>query len=558
MKKFLLLFVLLFCGFFIFAQSQADDQPAETEIELPDVTTVISGGALVAGKDSVPDYKKILPDKNTGTVQLPVMDSVQEGKLTSRQYEQNFSDEKTVYAQGKVGGGFPFCFTGDFDIYRILGNSPFRISFFHRNYEDFADKKASDGYFFRNTGLEAEKKFLGEKCEFVFSGWYKNQDAGLQSKSNVFTDYLWNDLGATLNSLWNFENGWNLSLGFQGSYFNRYGIKVSKDVVFEEEWQKNAKYLSLVPEFSAGWKNSRFDVNFLARYESQLNMKDSGTLYKAPEASSSEAVHKGQFMLNFAWLAENAGIYASAGIIVGNSIGKQKLLTPFTAGADFEISTPLSFRPLGIKFEGGLDSVLEFAGNLEKKYRFSALGCLSSEETDWYGLARVSLPVKEKFSVNFEGEFRKTAFENGVWAPDYEKNLSEAGFYLISQNERTEFKSLAEFCAETEKFSFSGSWKAFWIDVPACEEKHSIRAQLFFSPEKRWNLSASAAENFGDEVDKVPVLDFGAGLRVGKSIQLALEAEDIIKLLTGKTRAFSASQYEQSCGHVTALVKFQF
>ena len=53
-------------------------------------------------------------------------------------------------------------------------------------------------------------------------------------------------------------------------------------------------------------------------------------------------------------------------------------------------------------------------------------------------------------------------------------------------------------------------------------------------------------------------MDFGAGLRVGKSIQLALEAEDIIKLLTGKTRAFSASQYEQSCGHVTALVKFQF
>lgn len=556
MKKYLFVFTMLFLGFFVFAQ--ADGQNPETEIELPDVTTVISGGALVAGKDSVPDYKKILPDKNTGTVQLPAMDGIQTGQLPSRQYEQKYSDEKTVFAQGKIGGGFPFCFTGDFDIYRILGNSPFKISFFHRNYEDFADKKSSDGYFFRTTGLEAEKKFLGEKFEFVFSGWYKNQDVGLQSKSLVFTDYLWNDLGADLYSLWNFEKGWNLKLGFLGSYFNRYGTKVSKEAVFDEEWQKNAKYLSLIPELSAGWKNSQFDLSLLARYQSQLNMKDSDTLYKAPEASSSEAVHKGQFMLNFAWLNKIAKIQASGGIIIGNSIGKQKILTPFTVGADFEISNPLSFRPMGLKFEGGLDSVLEFAGNLEKKYRFSGLCCLPSEQTDWYGLAKASVPVKEIFSLNIEGEFRKTAFENGMWSPDYEKNLSKAGFYLIAPNERTEFRSEAEFCAETEAFSFSGRWKAFWIDIPAGEEAHSLRAEVIFAPEKRWNLTLAAEQHFGEEADKVPVLDAGAGLRVGKSIQLALEAEDIIKLLSGNTRTFSSSQYEQSCGHITALVKFQF
>ena len=34
----------------------------------------------------------------------------------------------------------------------------------------------------RPIGIEAEKKFLNEKSEFIFSGWYKNQNEGLKNK----------------------------------------------------------------------------------------------------------------------------------------------------------------------------------------------------------------------------------------------------------------------------------------------------------------------------------------------------------------------------------------
>ena len=77
MKKIFLILTACFCGTFVFAQTEGEVQSSENEIELPDVTTVISGGALTAGKDSVPDYKKILPDKNTGSLELPEMESVQ-------------------------------------------------------------------------------------------------------------------------------------------------------------------------------------------------------------------------------------------------------------------------------------------------------------------------------------------------------------------------------------------------------------------------------------------------------------------------------------------------
>lgn len=558
MKKIFLILTACFCGTFVFAQTEGEVQPSENEIELPDVTTVISGGALTAGKDSVPDYKKILPDKNTGSLELPEMESVQKKEQVSQQYVQNSSDEKNVYAQGSIGGGFPFSFAGDFDIYRMSGNSPFKVSFFHKNAEDFADKKAADGYFFRKTGIEAEKKFLNEKSEFVFSGWYKNQNEGLQSKSPVFTDYLWNDIGGKMSAKWSLKNGWYIQLGGNGSYFNRYGTKSASDSVFESEWEKSSKYFSFVPQFSAGWKNLMFDVNFLAKYETQLNVKETDSLEKAPEASSAEAVHKGEFRLNFDWTDENVKVYASAGVIAGNSLGKQNVLFPFLLGGKAEIPYGLSFRPLCLKIEGGLDSVLESAGNLEQKYLFAALYCLSSEQSDWYGQISASVPVQDFLSVNLSGEFRKTAFDNGVWTPDYKTSPSSAGFYVIKQENRTELKSVAELSADFEKLKFSGSWKSYWLDVPSYEDEQSLTASVIFEPDNLWNLKASITQNLGDDAEKVPVLDFFGSVRASNSIRLALEATDIIKLVTVKTRAFAHSQYKQNCGHITALVKFQF
>ena len=66
MKKLLLNTILLATAFAVFAQSKntASNEIVEEEIELPDVTTVVNGKTFTAGKDSVPDYTKILPENS--------------------------------------------------------------------------------------------------------------------------------------------------------------------------------------------------------------------------------------------------------------------------------------------------------------------------------------------------------------------------------------------------------------------------------------------------------------------------------------------------------------
>lgn len=561
-KKIVFLFTV-FCSFnFVYSQNSSKEEKqnlSENEIELPDVTTVISGEALTAGKDSVPDYKKILPDKNTGSVQLPVMPAVQNEKLPENEYSSKKEVEKDVYAEGKIGGGYPFCFTGDFSIFRMTGDSPFELSFNHEAYEDFAQKKSADGYFLRQTSIEADKKLSVKNAKFNFSGWYKNKDNGLQSASNSFTDYLYNDIGADVCGEWNLNKGWYIFSSAGASYYNRYGIQFENSVESEISWEKNAKYFSFSPEFAFGWKNYGFDLNFASKYETQLNMKDSNTLQKALYASSAEAVHRGQFTFNFSWENDFVSTWAKTSVVAGTSIGNNDVIIPFGLGATFLLENGFSSRKIILSAEGGLDSFLELAGSIEKDSPFAVLYSLSSEQSDWYGKAFASVPVKDVFSLNVSGEFRKTAFGNGIWQADYSSALSSSGFYLINQEERTDFNTQLVFTADFEQLKLSGGWKSYWLDIPSDKEKNSINASVLFEGKNsKWNARASVVEFLGDDADKVPVVGAEASLKASRSIRLALEATDIIKLLTGKTRDFAHSQYKQNCGHVMASAKFQF
>ena len=59
-NSFLILAFALSCLPFA-AQQNADESE---EISLPDVSTVISGGAPKVGKSAVPDYSQVLPQSN--------------------------------------------------------------------------------------------------------------------------------------------------------------------------------------------------------------------------------------------------------------------------------------------------------------------------------------------------------------------------------------------------------------------------------------------------------------------------------------------------------------
>lgn len=559
MKKSILIQAVLLQAFFISAQAQTVAEGGE--IELPDVTTVISGTTLTAGKDSVPDYSKILPDQNSGSASLPKFEGERKNDNLFDAYDTKAGREQSVYAEGSVGGGFPFYFTGDFSVYRTTGGSPFEINFFHENAEGFASKDAEEGYFYRNTGIDAKKNFVRESSEYSFSGFYKNDDRGFQLKSTSFTDYLKNDLGGQALASWKLAKGWKLSTKVDSSYYSRYGTTYQTAVSPANEFEKSAKIFSISPEFAFGWENSSFDLNFFAHYDSQLNMKDSKTLQKAPHALSEEAVHRGNFGMSFVWTDENVKLFADASLVVGNSTGKQSLLVPFTLGSQFDFKTPLSSRRVSFRGQGGMQSTLALASVLEESNPYSVLYCLPSEQSDWYGFVSASLPVKDVFDFELKGEFKKTAFDNGFWQTDYSDStrLLPSGFYLLEQTERTDFNSEVTFKFNLNELRLSATWKAYWLDVPYIEEPHSLKGEVFYgSKDSSWELGASLKQFFGKDCETVPVLSGSASVKASPSIRLALEATDIIKLVLNKSRTFAKSQYAVDLAHVKVLVKFQF
>ena len=85
----------------------------EEAIALPDVTTLVSGGAITAGKDSVPDYAPLVPGMDDGRLDVPeIVEAPKEEKKTEAQ-EPPKSDTKF-----RLGGGLYTAFPLGDDLMR--------------------------------------------------------------------------------------------------------------------------------------------------------------------------------------------------------------------------------------------------------------------------------------------------------------------------------------------------------------------------------------------------------------------------------------------------------
>ncbi|MBQ6780558.1 MAG: hypothetical protein IJP62_04925 [Treponema sp.] len=92
---------------FIFAACVCGAVFAEESIELPDVTTVVSGGAITAGKDSVPDYSPVLPSAEDGRVSLPQVADNSGGIVAPAAPEPTESKGTRFRIGGGIYTGFP-------------------------------------------------------------------------------------------------------------------------------------------------------------------------------------------------------------------------------------------------------------------------------------------------------------------------------------------------------------------------------------------------------------------------------------------------------------------
>ena len=550
----------------------------EAEIALPDVTTVVSGDTLTAGKDAVPDYSTVLPSDDTGKIELPQLEKAQSPAAAPSVAANGGtvsagSAEKNVYAEGQIGGGYPFLFLGDFTVYRATGKAPFNITFSHKSNETFADNKASDGFFSRHTAVGAEKSLITEKSRNTFAASYNTDNYGLQSLSTPFFDMVCHTISASEDSRFTFDNGWNIVFGASGNWYNRYGgVRQALTVTDEDgneltfdvdDVRADTALLDITPHAGFGWQNDVIDTGFRAQYTLQSNVGDGENFTDYDGTRFRNVSHRGEFGIFGDWKASDyVTLHGSVGLVVGSAMGDSTVVPPFTLGADITIPYSEDSDAVAlVSLAGGLQSEQATVRALEKAYRFSYMSVMPAETSDWYGTAAVSVPVPlpafDAFTVSGGATYRRTAFENGVWAPDYTARRDEAGLYWLESDERTDFLSTLGVRADAGGVTYRAQWEAQWLDLPALADRHSITLGASYEG-ARFSASAYAREALGASSDKTPEIGASAAVRVSPTLRLALMLTDIVKLLANTTRSYAHSDYATESGSAALVAQFQF
>ena len=619
LKKSLILAGMTFSAFAVtpaFAQVKSQTAHTETEaqteaedaITLPDVSTVIQGGAPKAGKSAVPDFSRILPERQTSELVPRLPDATAPDSSATRDILENASGEKSIYAEGLAGLGYPGFFTGKFSVYNQTGLNPFRITFGHETLNGYASNSLTSGYFDRDTLISAEKTFSFDKGKFTASGLYNSLTNGLQNTYDNISDVS-KDLMA-VGGKFNLElpRGFGFTSEIDGSWYRRYGNVVGnpgssagsnsaagagsgsgniaagifgnsltrsdegsagsgegEGSVSGESGSGNSSASSLtsIPSylehislmtlrpragFSFGYNGFfagteleyRGDFDIVDSFEKSVNHRFEGGLYAG-------------------WKNDYVQLKAGGDLVFGSQTGDNPVLVPFEVSGDFSIPAPISVRPVKIGVKGGLSSFLPEVSVLEMENTFSSLTLIPGETSDWLCALDFSLPVKEVFTFGFSGEFRSTAFGNGTWTGDYDKEESfVCGQYLCTQKEMTQVNTKTSLSFKSKAGIFGAEWQSAWADKSANQFAQFVKATYSFQTKNSFfTFDSSVGFTPDDDRDHAPFVDFEAALKVSSAVRLAISGTDIVKLVSGSSREY-AGKFISRSGNIALLAKFVF
>lgn len=563
-------------------QQNSQDEPqadfSDIQILLPEFTTTVQGDSILAGKDSVLDFSNVLPKTNEISSMLPVLpqvDSSQEENVLSETNETS-SAEKSIYLEGLLGGGYPGYFTGDFSIYKNSGTSPFLLRFKNESLYGYGQKSASDGFFDSNTILHGEKKITLNNFAFKADADYDFANYGLQSKSDAFYDLNMQTISTNDYAIWNLPRGFSLKFNFDGELYSRYGgIKNSSLAENLLSQETKVAVLSLIPSFNATWSNDFLSFDFLAKYnlesflsQTEFSLSNSASSSSAIASSESSAtttlINRGEFNLKSSYIYDNEessnhfNLTVLGGIVVGNQIGSVLPVIPRgILSVSYERKIGESLKPFSVNASGGLDSYLEKFSDLEKQFKFTTQKFLPSETSICFVDINSSIPILNSFTFDFDAKLKKPLWSNGFWETSYSQS-SESALYSLSQFDDFCLSSEFAFSYAFDIFVLEMNYKSNWIHVPSNEYPHLVNLSFSYdSKDSLWGFEFEAGEGFGTN-DYVPIINGGAYYRLKNSIRLAFELNDAVKLFSGKNRVYSSSNYEQSSGNVTLLVKFFF
>ena len=505
-------------------------------IELPEVTTVISGETEKAEADALPDFDDVLKlPSGSGGVE-PELPEVEASEKTDIATGKSKPVEKSVYAEGLIGGGYPLFFTGNISVARTVGASPFKFSFEHDSALGYATHTVTEGFSDRTTKLSVEKEYHKDHLEWGASGFYKSSADGLQgnvidsgSEIGLLNRDLYNAAG---NISYTFDNGFSLGAKAGAKLYNRYPE-------ISTVWIDNVSFYTLEPSALFRWAGYGFDTGFTIDYE-----------YGAEYFKS----HRAKFMVDLSWENDFVKLYGNAAAVIGKNVMEKSVIVPFTVGVDSSFPVSFSNRRVSIAAEGGIDSYKPKVFELEETYKFTTVKGNLTEVSEWYGRLNASVPIKTSFTVDAGFEYRQTAFDNGRWNPDYTSGLS------IYDYELCDFQGLStDFGLAYHQgiFTVSGTWHSNWIDVPADENTQSVKLDVNVQDENsKWGVAVKFELPINDNVE-TPIVSAEGFVRVTPSVRAILSLNDVIKLYKGETRTY-AGKYQARGGSASVLIKFFF
>ena len=529
-------------------------ESAKGQVVLPDVTTTVEGDQVNVADEANPDFSNLNPqslDAKEVLPELPDSNSSSVGDELSSPGKGGA--EKEVYAEGHLGGGFPGFFTGAFQLYKDSLSNPFTLNFSHLTNNGYGLKTASQGYFTNSTNFDGKKQISGKNMDINIQGAFSSSDIGLQQKSDAFYD-ISNQTISTFDTVeWSFPLGFGLFLSNDLIWYSRYsGIKDEGLSYIPQEAEASTIYES--PYLRATWSNSTVSLGLGGGYNFQH------LFTSANDPSCLLSIHRGTFGGDFAWNNDIVGIDAAFNFVVGNTIGSNaNFLVPFHLA--FSGQWPVSYASVPLRFtvEGGLKSELYLFSQLEKDYSYAKMYELATDQSDWYGQLSAEIPVAQIFTMDAKVLFMQTAFGNGVWSADYSA-ANANNVYEFTQTERTLLDTELSGTFAWSMFDISVDWKSHWFYVPSNDYQLSVGAALDVNPDSGlWGAKIEVREAFAaNSQDLLPFVNLSAYCRMTKSMRIALELNDVIKLVTGGQRYYYGSEYNISAGSAALLLKFYF
>ena len=539
-KEIILVLVPLISSICVFAQNVQLPQSAEN-IELPDITTEIEGEDFKAESDSLPDFEDLLKiPYGSGAIVPELPDILVEEKEIDTEIISEEKKEKNIFSEILLSGGYPLFFTGNCSIFGADQVNPFKILFKFNSASGYGGHSVNENFSDKNINLIFEKKYQKDNFHWGFNTTYNYISNGLQMKSNIMN--VMNQEVVNGNGIfdYDFNNGFSVGANLNLDLYNRYG-NIIGDLDFPK-WLKRNVIFSIEPEFYGKWTGYGFDCKFSFGYLGAFN---------SSENISGGSNNRGNFKFNLQWTNDFITAFGDLAVVFGdkfNDSGEAGVLVPFSLGVNFNIPVYFSNRKVGVALEGGLDTYYNSINNLEYKYKFAALNEVPRETSFWYTKLNFAIPLKSTFSANGSIAYSKTAFNNGLWEPDYSDNSEENlfnGIYKIKEKEKQFLTTDFNITYHYKMFSIKGGLHSNWFDIPELEGLQMINLNVGIKDEKsKWGVNLFGEYNITKNWS-LPVINLDCFVQISPTIRITASLGDIITLFNNGQRIYAGNYVDR-------------